>query len=269
VQQFQSILMVGLGNMAGAMLDGWLATGLDPNIFTAVDPAREEAPKGVRLLREMPPGSFDLVVLGVKPQLLDSVVPQIAAVAGQATVVLSMLAGVEIASLRQRLPQAGGIVRIMPNLAAAFGKSANSLYGEDLGHDRRTMLTALVEKLGTTEWLTSEDQFHAVTALAGSGPGFVYRFIEALAAGGAELGLDRSMAERLAVQMVEGAAVLAADSAASPGELAQRVASKGGTTEAGLAVLDHEGALGRLVAECLRSASDKSREMAEKASKKG
>lgn len=269
MQNFGSILMIGLGNMAGAMLTGWLAAGIGPECFTAVDPVRETAPGGVRLLREVPEGRFDLVILGIKPQMLDAIAPQMDAVAGQDTLVLSMLAGVEVASLRKRLPQAGAIVRVMPNLAAAFGKSANSLYGEALPEDRRQALTKLVELLGATAWLASEDQFHAVTALAGSGPGFVYRFIEALAAGGAELGLDRTLAQSLASQMVEGAAMLAAASESSPGELAQRVASKGGTTEAGLEVLDRDGALCRLIAECLRAASDRSREMAEKASENG
>ena len=104
-----------------------------------------------------------------------------------------------------------------------------------------------------------------MTALAGSGPAFVYRFIDALAQGAGALGLDPAQAGRLALATVEGAALLAACSEHAPAQLARRVASPGGTTEAGLAVLDDEGALARLVAATLRAAHDRSAEMAREA----
>jgi pyrroline-5-carboxylate reductase len=119
------------------------------------------------------------------------------------------------------------------------------------------------------EWLESEDLMDLVTALAGSGPAFVYRFIDALAAGAAGLGLPVEQAERLAVAMVEGAASLAAASEHSPGELARRVASPGGVTQVGLDILDRDESLPRLVAECLRGARDRSAEMAEEARSQG
>lgn len=261
MQQFGSILVVGLGNMAGALVDGWLASGLDPANFTAVDPLREASPAGIELLREVPQGHFDLILLGVKPQMLGEVAPALEALAGPDSVVLSILAGVGTNGLRARFPRARAIVRLMPNLAAALGKSANTLFSDDLDADGRAALTALVARLGTTGWVDDEDLFHAVTALAGSGPGFVYRFIEALAEGGSALGLAPDLAERLAVQMVEGAACLAADAGIAPAELARRVASKGGTTEAGLEVLDENRALADLVKQCLRSATERSREL--------
>ena len=118
--------------------------------------------------------------------------------------------------------------------------------------------------LGTPEWI-GEALFDAVTALAGSGPAFVYRFIDALAAGAAELGLAPEQAQRLALATVEGAGALASASPHAPGELARRVASPGGTTEAGLKVLDADQALARLVHATLKSAADRSAEMAEAA----
>ena len=133
-----TILMVGCGNMGGAMMAGWLAGGLSPSDFTIVDPYLAEAPQGVELLRELPQRQFDAVLLGVKPQSLDEVAPSIAPLAGPQTVVLSILAGVELGSLAARFPQAKGHVRIMPNLAAAIGKSPVALVASGLDQAERT-----------------------------------------------------------------------------------------------------------------------------------
>ena len=257
-----SILLLGCGNMGGAMLAGWLAGGADPARFTVVDPYLAEAPAEVELLRELPQRRFDAILLGVKPQLLDDVAPALTALAGAETVVLSILAGVELASLSARFPAAKAIVRIMPNLAAAIGKSPVALFDTGLDDAGRAAVTALMNPLGAPEWLAVESEFDLVTALAGSGPGFVYRFIDALAAGANALGLDPAQAQRLAVATVEGAALLAAASPHSPAELARRVASPGGSTQKGLDVLDEGGALLTLVQNTLRAAQDRNAEMA-------
>ena len=213
---------------------------------------------------------FDAILLGVKPQLLDAVAPSLAPLVGPQTVLLSILAGVELASLAARFPMAGGIVRIMPNLAAAIGKSPMGLAGQNqagAGLDAATQakISALLAPLGTAEWLAQESLIDAVTALGGSGPAFVYRFLDALAQGGAQIGLPADQALRLALSMVEGAAALAAASEHPPAELARRVASPGGTTEAGLKVLDEGAAITRLVSATLKAARDRSEEMAEAA----
>jgi len=259
-----SLLIVGCGNMGGAMLAGWLAGGLAPTRFTVVDPLLDAAPAGVELLRALPEGPFDAILLGVKPQMLGDIAPALAPLAGSKTLVLSILAGVELDSLAVHFPQAGGLVRIMPNLSAAIGKSPVALAHRGLGDARRAAVMELMRPLGTPEWL-EESQFDLVTALAGSGPAFVYRFIDALACGAAALGLDADKAERLALATVEGASLLAARSEHAPGELARRVASPGGTTQAGLDVLDADAALARLVEATLKAASDRSAEMAREA----
>lgn len=258
-----SILLVGCGNMGGAMLRGWLSAGLEPSRFTVVDPVLAEAPQGVDLLRELPQRRFDAVLLGVKPQMLGEVAAQMAPLVQGATV-LSILAGVELASLAGRFPQAGALVRIMPNLAAAIGKSPVALAGNGLDDAGRACVTELMAPLGSPEWLP-EEQFDLVTALAGSGPAFVYRFIDALASGAAALGMEPAQAGRLALATVEGAALLAATSEHSPGALADRVASPGGTTRAGLDVLDEDHALARLMLETIRAARDRGAEMAREA----
>jgi len=258
-----SILIVGCGNMGGAMLAGWLAAGLAPGGFTVVDPVIETAPEGVLLLQDVPAeGVFDAILLGVKPQMLGAVAPAIEPLAGPDCTILSILAGVELDTLARHFPRAAAVVRVMPNLAAALGKSPIALVGAGLSDEAPGAIDALMAPLGSAEWLESEAQMDLVTALAGSGPAFVYRFIDALAAGAAGLGLPRDQAERLALVMVEGAALLAAASEHAPGELARRVASPGGTTEAGLKVLDNNDALARLVADCLLAARDRGAEMA-------
>ncbi|HUD27432.1 MAG TPA: pyrroline-5-carboxylate reductase [Novosphingobium sp.] len=263
MDRFQSILLVGCGNMAGAMLAGWLAGGIAPARFTVVDPHRETAPGGVTLLRELPAeGRFDAVLLGVKPQGLDDVAPVLAPLVGSRTVLFSILAGVEFESLSARFPDAGALVRIMPNLAAAIGKSPIALDARGLDEIGRAAVTALMAPLGTPEWLAGEHLFDAVTALAGCGPAFVYRFIDSLAAGAVALGLEEGQSQRLALAMVEGAALLAGASEFSPGELADKVASPGGSIRAGMNMLDKDNALGEVIAAAMTASRDRNAEMA-------
>lgn len=266
-QVFDTVLLVGCGNMAGAMLRGWLAAGFEPGRFTVADPARPALPEGVRSLEALPEdGEFDAILLGVKPQLLGQVAPQVARLAGAGTTVLSLLAGVELDTLGAAFPEAAAHVRVMPNLAVELGKAPVALAERGLDEGARAALFALMKPLGTPEWV-GEDVFDLVTALAGSGPGFVYRFIDALAAAAAELGLPREQADRLALAMVEGAAALASASPHDPGELARRVASPGGMTQEGLDVLDRDGALVRLLVSTLRAARDRGAELAAEARK--
>jgi pyrroline-5-carboxylate reductase len=259
---FNSILFVGCGNMAGAMLEGWLAGGLDPARFTVVEPSDKVLPAGVEHLRELPgSGAFDAILLGVKPQMLADIAPGVARLAGAGTTILSLLAGVELETLAERFPEATAHVRVMPNLAVSLGKAPIGLAERGLDDGARTALVELLRPLGAPEWV-GEAEFDLVTALAGSGPAFVYRFIDALAAAAGVLGLPRDQADRLALAMVEGAAALAATSPDSPGRLADRVASPGGMTREGLNVLDADGALVELLTETLRSARDRGAELA-------
>lgn len=267
--EFRSILLVGCGNMAGAMLAGWLSGGFEPARFTVVEPSERALPPDVERHSMMPEaGDFDAILLGVKPQMLSGVAPAVARLAGKGTTILSLLAGVELATLGGRFPDAAAHVRVMPNLAVAIGKAPIALAQRGLDEAGQAALLALMEPLGTPEWV-GEATFDLVTALAGSGPAFVYRFIDALAEGAAALGLPREQAGRLALAMVEGAAALAAASPEAPGTLADRVASPGGMTREGLNVLDADGALVRLLADTLRAARDRGAELAVEARKSG
>lgn len=259
---FKRILLFGYGTMASAMLEGWLASGLEPERFTVYNPRPKPVPAGVAFATALPTAPFEALVLGVKPQKLHEVAGEVEPLLGPGTVLISILAAVDLDALARRFPRSGGLARLMPNLAVAIGKSPNALVARGLGSEARDALTDLAERLGSAEWLADETRFDLITALTGSGPGFVYRFIDALAGGAAALGLDRAQADRLAVQMVAGAAALAATSPHAPGELARRVASPGGTTQRGLDVLDANEALQGLVTRCLAATRDRERELA-------
>ena len=179
------------------------------------------------------------------------------------TVLVSILVSVDLAALAARFPRVGAIARFLPNLAAAIGKSPTALAGQGLAGAQRDALTHLATRLGSAEWFENDAHFDLVAALTASGPGFVYRFTDALAAAAAELGMDQAQAGRLAKQVVAGAAALAADSAHPPGELARRVASPGGTTQKGLDVLDEGGAMTDLVRRCLEATRDRERALSQ------
>ena len=258
------MLVIGYGTMAQAMVQGWLAAAMPPSSLLIYNPRSKPVPDGVAFTTQVPTEPFAQVLLAFKPQLLAEVAPGLVRCVGADSTVLSVLAGVTLATLRAHLPGAGAYVRLMPNLAAAIGKSPNALVADGLDEARRVAVTDLAQMLGTAEWLEDETLFDTVTALAGSGPGFVYRFIDALANGAAQLGVPPDQANRLALQMVEGAAMLAAASPHDPATLAGRVASKGGMTQAGLDVLDREDSLNRLVEETLRAARDRGRVLGER-----
>lgn len=252
------LLIIGCGNMGGAMLAGWLAAGEDPARFSVLDPALAKVPDGVALYRsaEQVPGTHGAVLLGFKPQQLGALGPGLQGVTEGRTV-CSLLAGITLDQLAAAFPQGAGHIRVMPNLAARINKSPVILAERGLGADARDAGFALFDTLGSAVWLGDETQFDLVTALAGSGPGFVYRFIDALAGAAIDLGLDEDTAAALALATVEGASALAAASDASPAILADRVASPGGMTREGLNVLDEDAALRRLLARTLAATRDK------------
>jgi pyrroline-5-carboxylate reductase len=258
--------LIGCGNMGGAMLRGWIESGLLASDFTVIDPMRPAVPDGVRVIDTLPVGEVpDRVLLAVKPQMLDAVAPGLEAALGSNTQLFSILAGVETATLRARFPSVGSIIRVMPNTPAAIRKGVLALYGEQLSATQTEVATALMQRLGHVEWIAAETQFDAVTALSGSGPAFLYRFIDALAEGGAQLGLPADQALRLALATVEGSALLAIAADETPASLAERVASPGGSTREGLNVLDAEGALHRLIAATLTAAEARNAELAQAA----
>ena len=255
------LLMVGAGNMGGAMLARWLATGMPADAVTVVSPSGRAMPGGVRVVSEIPASAvFDTILLGLKPHQLDSIRAPLRGHAPR--LVVSILAGVELQTLAG-LMQAP-VVRAMPNLPVAIGKGVVALHGAR-GTEAGERAAALMAPLGLVEWIGDERLFDAVTALAGSGPAFLYRFIDALAQAGEALGLPPEQAGRLALATVEGSAFLAGAADVAPGALAERVASPGGSTRKGLDVLDDDAALMKLLSATLAAATRRNAEMAQSA----
>lgn len=256
------VWLIGCGNMGGAMLRQWLASGtLAAGDVDVVNRTDHDLPGNVRQARDLPAGPLpDLVMLAMKPQQLDEIAAAHAARLSGVPVLVSILAGVEETALAARFG-VGAVVRAMPNLPVGIGKGVVALHSDSAGASVRTLIDGLMAPLGLVEWVDAGN-FDAVTALAGSGPAFLYRFIDALGTAGAAIGLPPEQAARLALATVEGAALLAAAAAVPPGALADKVASKGGSTREGLDVLDGDEALVRLLIDTLAAARRRNAEMA-------
>lgn len=250
------LTIFGCGTMAGAMLARWLACGLPASQVTAVRASGAVPAPGVTTVNSavgLP--APDILIIGVKPQQLATVAPALAAVVSPHTLVLSILAGVPLGHLHALLPDAEAIVRLMPNMPVEHGLGIVARLGD--GGSRAALLDALLAPLGHIQPVPDERTFDLVTALAGCGPAFVYRFAAGLAAAGERLGLPQADAIRLAQLTVTGAAETIGASDASLAGLADAVASPGGMTQAGLDVLDADGALVQLLTHTVRAARDR------------
>ena len=265
-----NFLIFGCGNMGGAILRGWIAAGIEPERFTVVDPFAQNLPNGVRYFSDAAQVTdrFDAALLGIKPQMLSALSPAIAPLLAPDAMLLSILAGAKCAAISAIFP-AAKVVRLMPNLAAQIGKSPLGLWSYDLSDAEKSALERNLAPLGTPFWLGGEAQMDAFTALAGSGPAFIYRFLDTLAAAGTALGLDTAQSAQIVLAMAEGSVLLASQSDETPGNLAVRVASAGGSTAAGLAVLDADDAMLQMSIATLAAATRRNGELAELAEQGG
>jgi pyrroline-5-carboxylate reductase len=265
-----SLVLVGAGKMGGSMLEGWLKVGMKPSGVTIIDPRASEemtalcAEKGIALNPATPPSAPDVLVLAIKPQMLEDAAPALNSYLAPRTLIISILAGKTIGDLKSRLPAASAIVRAMPNLPASIGRGATgAATNADVSEEQRLMADALLSSNGIVEWLSSEDLIDAVTAVSGSGPAYVFHLVECLAEAGAAAGLPPELAQRLARATVTGAGELLFQSDLPPATLRQNVTSPGGTTAAALEVLmrDPDG-LKALMREAVAAAKRRAEELA-------
>ena len=266
------IFLYGCGTMAGAMLTRWLDCGLNPARVIALRQSGAQAAPGVCTIQDARGEPAPAIMLiGVKPHIFGQVAESIAPLTGPETLVISIMAGVTLESLTDALalsPDAA-IVRAMPNLPVADGRGVVAIAGADtLTPQAAAQLGALMAPLGLIHHLPDEGGCNLVTALTGCGPAFVYRFVAAMAGAAVRLGMDPVDADALARATVAGAADTIARSDQSPVALADAVASPGGMTQAGLDILDSDGRLTALMADTLRAARDRGRELAATATKK-
>ena len=264
------LVLVGAGKMGGAMARGWLEAGLAASSLTVLEPnpsseiASLAASRGVALNPHIAAPPPEMLVLAVKPQSLDQVAPQIAALAGEHTLLVSIIAGKTIANLLARLPHAQAVVRAMPNTPAAIGRGVTAAFANaEVNDEQRRWCERLLGAVGTFFWLEDEGAIDAVTAISGSGPAYVFALTEALAVAAERLGLPPELSMSLARGTVEGAAeLMRRESATSPAALRRNVTSPGGTTAAALAVLQDAQGLENLMIRAAAAARARAEEMA-------
>jgi pyrroline-5-carboxylate reductase len=261
------ISFLGGGNMASALIGGLLKQGFgaaDIQVVDLYEPARErlQANLGVRTLAA-PDAAFldcDVLVLAVKPQQMREALAPITGKLGQ-QLVISIAAGLRLGDISRWLGGYANMVRVMPNTPALIGQGTAGLFANPgVSASHREAAARILGAVGKSVWLENEGQIDAVTALSGSGPAYVFHFIEALQAGGEALGLSADTARQLAIQTLVGSAALAAESPESPAVLRERVTSKGGTTAAALDVLAR-GDFMNLMQQALAAASARSTEL--------
>lgn len=248
------------------MVEGWRSAGADLSEAVVIRPSGKPV-EGLNVVTQFGAAGRQpkLVVLGFKPQQLDEVAPKLTGWVSRPTTVVSLLAGVEAASIRERFPNAGAIVRAVPNLPVAVRRGVTGLYSDDVSNEVREELSQLFAMLGFTMWTNKESTLAAIGSLAGAGPAYVARFVEALAKAGVEKGLSEEIAQTLALETVLGTAWMSATTRESMDDVVRRVASPNGTTEAGLAVLSREDVLDKLVSLTISAASRRGSELAEEA----
>jgi pyrroline-5-carboxylate reductase len=257
---------VGCGNMGGAILEGWRGATIDLSGVTVIRPSGTPV-EGVRTVSSLSQAGAPpkMVVLAVKPQKLDEVAPELRSLITPDTVILSILAGVEVASLRQRFPEASTIIRAMPNLPVAIRRGVTGLYSDAGDWEVKQPIGDLFSALGFGMWMADEQRLAALGSVAGAGPAYVARFVAALAKAGEGRGLTPEIASTLALETVLGTAWMAATTRESMDSIARRVASPKGTTEAGLGVLDHDAVLDQLIGLTIDAAARRGAELAEEA----
>ena len=263
-----TILLAGAGKMGGALLEGWLALGLDPKHIVVIEPAPAGhltalADRGVRL---NPPrdriGEVAAVMVAVKPQVAPEVMPALAPLVGAATVVVSIMAGRTLQFLEAALPGAA-VIRAMPNTPAAIGRGITvAVANARVSSEQRGLVHTLLSTVGAVEWAPDEALMDAVTALSGSGPAYVFLLAEAMARAGVAAGLPPALAETLARATVAGSGELLHRSRLDAATLRQHVTSPGGTTAAALDVLMAQDGLEPLMTKAIAAATKRSRDLA-------
>lgn len=265
------LVLAGAGNMGGAMLAGWLASGLDPKRIIVQDPtppepiARLLAANGIATHATMPPREAPPAVLlmAVKPQIMDQVFPPLAKRAGPNTVVLSIAAGKTIASFEKHLAPGIGVVRSIPNTPAAVGRGITvAAPNRHVTQAQRVMCDHLLSAVGEVGWVDDEALIDPVTAVSGSGPAYVFYLTECLAAAGVKAGLSPDLAMRLARATVTGSGELMHRSDLGADQLRKNVTSPNGTTFAALQVLMGDKGMEPLMTDAIAAATKRSRELA-------
>jgi len=263
------VVLIGAGNMGGAMLSGWLKSGVPGSAVLVVDPGPSPAmlatisEAGATHVTAAPADlKASVLFLAVKPQVMETVLPAVKSAVGPETVVVSVAAGKTLAFLEKHLGKAA-MVRAMPNTPAMVGRGVTGAFANSgVSHQQRERVHSLLSVSGPVEWVPAEADIDAVTALSGSGPAYVFYLVECMAEAGRKLGLQADLAMSLARETVAGAGELLHQSPDDASRLRQNVTSPGGTTAAALAVLMAENGMQPLFDAALAAARKRAEELA-------
>lgn len=255
--------------MASAIINGLVSKGVDAANIVASCPSQEQLDGLSKSLKiatttdnHEAAHNAEVIVLAVKPQILQAVCEDLSASLEHKPLIISIAAGVEIESLNQWLGGDLPIVRCMPNTPAQVLKGASGLVAnEQVSDDQCHLAYDLFSAIGVVEWLDSEDQIHAITALSGSGPAYIFLVIEAMETAAQKLGIAPEIARQLAAQTVAGAAEMVLQSELEPAQLKRNVMSPGGTTERAIQTFEEQG-LVNIFESAMKAAADRSVELA-------
>lgn len=265
------LLLAGAGKMGGTILSGLLARGLKPEHIFVQDPSPSAeaaallAKHGIRCvptINELPePPS--IILLAVKPQVMDEAFAPLAKLAGPETLVLTIAAGRSLQSIEAHLPERMPVVRAMPNTPAAIGRGITvAAPNPHVSPEQRKLVHELLSSLGKVLWVEDEALLDPVTAVSGSGPAYVFLLVECLAEAGQAAGLDAELAEELARATLTGSAALLDQTDEHVSKLREHVTSPGGTTAAALSILDGPEGLRPLLKAAVAEATKRGRELA-------
>jgi len=262
------ILVLGAGKMGSAFLAGMLASGqFTPGQCTALVRSEPSAQAlqdrlGVRAFTSWPDdGTFDVVLLAVKPAQVETAVKPLRKSEETHPLLISLVTGWSIEQLERAVQFPGNVVRAMPNTPTAIGQGVTAYTpGSGVSEEKLALVESILSAGGAVVRV-EESQMHAVTALSGSGPAYVFLMIEALIEGGVREGLPRPLASRLAIEMVHGSAALLKEEGRHPALAREEVTSPGGTTIAALSELEAQG-MRTAVMDAIRAAARRSAELA-------
>ncbi len=264
-----SVCLIGAGNMGGAMLEGWLAGGFPAASITVIDPqpnpamAKSIAQHSIRHEASIPKNyTADVIIIALKPQIMDAALPPLKAIIGADTVSVSVAAGKTLSGLEKGLGDTA-IIRAMPNTPAQVQRGITVCVGNGKVNDgHRKNVTGLLKSIGQVEWVDDEILIDAVTGLSGSGPAYVFHMVEAMSEAGQKAGLSKQLADNLAKATVCGAGELMHQSPLTPANLRKNVTSPNGTTQAALEVLMDDDGLTRLMTKAVAAATKRAGELA-------
>ncbi len=263
---------IGAGNMGEALVKGLLGSKkIKPIQIIVCDSVKkrltymsETYRVGVTSKNVETARKADILILAVKPNIIEKVLKEVSDELSKEKLIISIAAGVTTDSIKDRLPHLSPVVRVMPNTPALVQEGASAIFwGEHVTKDAKDAVIEIFNSVGESVIVEDEKLMDVVTGLSGSGPAFVFLFIEAMTDGGVKEGLKRDVASRLAVQTVYGAAKLVKESSKHLGELKDMVTSPGGTTIAGLHILEKKGLKGVLM-EAVEVAARRSKELSGK-----